>query len=46
MGVGVLGLDEPGLAAVPLPPSLRAGGNRGWKANLVLVKLTSNKNTG
>jgi hypothetical protein len=43
MGVGVLGLDEPGLAAVPLPPSLRAGGNRGWKANLVLVELTSSK---
>lgn len=36
MGVGVLDLDELGLAAVPLGASLRAGGSNGWNANFVL----------
>lgn len=36
MGVGVPGLDELGLAAVPLGASLRLGGSNGWNANFVL----------
>ena len=38
LGVGVLGLGEPGLEAVDFAPSLLAVGRRGWKANLVLFE--------